>query len=339
VNILITSSIDPAALERLRRDHDVVHAPGADENRLCTLVRDRQAIVFRSGVTISARVMQNAPGLRLLVRAGSGVDNIDLGHVQRNDIELIRIPEPGARAVAELTLGLMIVLARDILRADTLWRGGRWAKNELTGFLLRGKTLGVVGAGSIGTTVGSLAVACGMRVLGCVEWPHAGRAASLQKQGITLATFDEVIRAADFLTIHVPLQPSTRNLVDAEVLARMKPGAFLLNLARGGVVVEEALRDALLSGHLRGAALDVHQREGDALVSPLADLPNVVLTPHIGATTVDTQREIGERIVQALGAIQSTSNGARPMPRVAGAGRRPKHEPVSPMTREHSWTE
>src|SRR5687768_7153119 len=138
VKILVASSIDPGAIDRLRKHHDVTCAFGMGEEQLCSLVRDRHAIVFRSGVNISARVMQCAPGLRLLVRAGSGVDNIHLGYVQRNNIELVRIPEPGARAVAELTLGLMIVLARDILRADALWRGGRWVKNDLTGFLLRG---------------------------------------------------------------------------------------------------------------------------------------------------------------------------------------------------------
>ena len=300
MKILIASSIDPAAIAQLRRSHDVVCAFGADEAELCSLVHDRETLVFRSGVEISARVMRCASDLCLLIRAGSGTDNVDLDYVARQGIELVRIPEPGARAVAELTLGLMIILARDTLRADRLWRRGRWAKHELSGFLLRGKTVGVVGAGTIGTTVGTLAVACGMRAIGCVQHASEEAAARLAEHGVVHAAFEDVVADADFLTLHVPLQSSTLRLVDADVIARMKSGAFLLNLARGGVVDEQALRDALVSGHLRGAALDVHTAEGDGLISPLADLPNVVLTPHIGATTVDTQREIGERVIGAV---------------------------------------
>ena len=309
MKILIASPIDPAAVVRLRRSHDVVCAFGADEAQLCALVSDREALIFRSGVDISTRVLRCAPDLCLLIRAGSGIDNVDLDHVARTGIELVRIPEPGARAVAELTLGLMLVLARDVLRADRLWRGGRWAKRELSGFLIRGKTIGIVGAGSIGTTVGSLAVACGMRAIGCVEHASAEAAARLQAHGILQATFDDVVEGADFLSLHVPLQASTLNLVDAKVLARMKPGAFLLTLARGGVVDELALRDALVRGHLRGAALDVHAAEGEGRISPLADLSNVVLTPHIGATTEDTQREIGERVIDALEAFAGGRQG------------------------------
>jgi phosphoglycerate dehydrogenase-like enzyme len=299
MNILLASSIDSGAIAQLERDHDVVCAFGAGEEQLRSLIADRDAVIFRSGVTISADVMRCAPNLKFLVRAGSGIDNLDLAYVLAHDLTLVRIPEPGARAVAELTFGLMLALARNIVVADGLWRAGHWAKNEVTGFLLRDKVLGIVGAGSIGGEVGRLGVAWGMRVVGCVEQP-APMADRVRHDGIRLTSFDEVVASADFLCIHVPLQASTRNLIDAAVMARMKPGSFLLNLARGGVVDEGALRAALLSGRLRGAALDVHAAEGNGRISPLADLPNVVLTPHIGATTVDTQREIGERIVAAV---------------------------------------
>lgn len=300
MKLLIASAIDSETIALLEREHDVVCAFGANERELSALIRDRDAVVFRSGVTISADVMRSAPGLKLLVRAGSGIDNLDLDYVRQHGLTLVRIPEPGARAVAELTFGLMLALARNIVRADGLWRGGRWAKNDLDSFLLRDKVLGIVGAGSIGTEVGRLGVAWGMKAIGCVEQAAAPAASRLRTDGIRLTDFDEVVRSADFLCIHVPLQASTRNLIDAAVLARMKPGSFLLNLARGGVVDEEALRVALVSGQLRGAALDVHAAEGHGHISPLADLPNVVLTPHIGATTVDTQREIGARIVSAV---------------------------------------
>lgn len=303
MNILVASSMDDEAIARLERDHDVICAFGAGESTLQSLIEDRDVVIFRSGVTVSAAVMRCAPNLKLLVRAGSGIDNLDLGYVREHNLTLVRIPEPGARAVAEVTFGLMLALARNIVRADGLWRGGRWVKNDLKGFLLRGKVLGIVGAGSIGTEVGKLGVAWGMQAIGCVDQLSAAATARARKDGISLMELDEVVASADFLCIHVPLDASTRNLIDAAVLARMKPGSYLLNLARGGVVDELALRDALVSGRLAGAALDVHVSEGNGHISPLADLPNVVLTPHIGATTVDTQREIGERILAAVEAF------------------------------------
>jgi phosphoglycerate dehydrogenase-like enzyme len=301
MRILIISPIDSSAVAALERQHDVRSAIGVDDATLRTLIRDREALIFRSGVSVTADLMRSAPGLKLLVRGGSGFDNVDLEYVTANGIEFLRVPEPGARAVAELTFALMLALARSLLRADAAWRQGRWLKHELPGYLLRGKVLGIVGAGSIGLTVGELGAAWGMEVLGCVAHPTPARAEALHQQGIRLASFDDVVARADFLSVHVALTPQTRNLIDADVLDRMKPGSFLLNLARGSVVDETALRAALLRGdRLLGAGLDVHEAEGEGKVSKLADLPNVILTPHIGATTVDTQREIGERIVALI---------------------------------------
>jgi D-3-phosphoglycerate dehydrogenase / 2-oxoglutarate reductase len=323
MKILILSSVDPRAIERLEREHDVVCAFGSEGEQLESLVRDREVVVFRSGVTLSERVMRRAPGLRLLIRAGSGFDNVDLDHVTGRGLAFIRIPEPGARAVAELTFGLMLALARNIVIADAHWRRGRWVKGELHSVLLRGKVLGVVGAGSIGTQVGALGAAWGMEVLGCVKHPSPTAGRLLEEKGLRLATFEEVVERSDFLSIHLPLDTSTVNLFDASVLSRMKPGSFLLNLARGGVVDELALRDELQSGQrLRGAALDVHAAEGDGKISPLAELPNVILTPHVGATTVDTQQEIGERIVSIIRAhARATKEPVRPSaPRGLGAG-------------------
>jgi D-3-phosphoglycerate dehydrogenase / 2-oxoglutarate reductase len=298
MKILIISPIDAGAVAALEREHDVVSAIGADEETTRTLIRDREALIFRSGVAVSAELMRCAPDLKLLVRGGSGFDNVDMEYVTTHGIAFMRVPEPGARAVAELTFALMLGLARSLVRADATWRQGRWLKHELPGYLLRGKVLGIVGAGSIGRSVGELGAAWGMEVLGCVAHVTPAAELALRERGVRLTSFDEVVARADFLSVHVAFTPQTRNLINAGVLARMKPGSFLLNLARGGVVDETALRATLLRGdRLRGAALDVHEAEGDGQVSKLADLPNVILTPHIGATTVDTQREIGERIV------------------------------------------
>jgi D-3-phosphoglycerate dehydrogenase / 2-oxoglutarate reductase len=298
MKILIISPIDSGAVAALERRHDVVCAIDAGEETTRRLIQDREALIFRSGVAVSGELMRRAPGLRLLVRGGSGFDNVDMDYVKTRGIEFRRIPEPGARAVAELTFALMLALARNIMPADAAWRQGRWLKHELPGYLLRGKVLGIVGAGSIGRTVGELGAAWGMDVLGCVGHPTPAVGQALLAHGIRLASFDEVVSNADFLCVHVALTPATRNLIDSTVLGRMKPGSFLLNLARGGVVDETALRAALLRGdRVVGAGLDVHEAEGAGRISQLADLPNVILTPHIGATTVDTQREIGERIV------------------------------------------
>lgn len=308
--ILVASRIDPAALARLAEKHRVVEAWDAEPERLRVLLRDSDVLIFRSGVSITADLMAEARNLALIIRAGSGIDNLDLDYVAEHEIELVRIPGPGARAVAEMTFALMLALARQIPRADRLWRRGKWAKHEIEGHLLAGKTLGVVGAGNIGSVVGELGAAWGMRVLGCVEDSCSERQMSLARQGIQLTPLSAVVAEADFLCIHLPLSDLTRGLIGAKQIRAMKPGAFLINLARGGIVDEDALRKALLDGHLRGAALDVHAKEGEGMVSPLAELQNVILTPHIGATTIDTQRMIGERIVEAVETYTSAGSSS-----------------------------
>ena len=300
MKILIASSIYPEAIKKLGEHHEVICAFNAAETELKSRIKDCDVLVFRSGVSITAEVMAAAPDLKLLVRAGAGLDNLDVEYVRKRGLELDRVPEPGAQAVAELTFALMLALARQVLVADRLLRQGRWAKYELTGYLLTGKTLGIIGAGNIGSRVGKLGAAWGMEVVGCIEYPSPSEAAKLREQGIRLTDCLEVLTKADFVSIHVPLQESTRNLIDARALARIKPGAFLTNLARGGIVDEQALYHALTQGGLAGAALDVHKEEGEGIISPLAQLPNVILTPHIGAMTIDSQREIGRRVIEIV---------------------------------------
>ena len=305
-NILIASSVDPAAIDILRKKHRVTCAYGAPEEELCALVRDCDVLVFRSGVQITGKVLRAAPRLKLLVRAGSGLDNLDMPAVEQLALRLVRVPEPGAQAVAELSFALMLMLARQLRTADSLLRKGHWAKNQLTGYLLSGKRLGIIGAGNIGARVGTMASAWGMEPVGCVENPSPRTMADLAARNMQLMDMDEVLSTSDFISIHVPLKDSTRGLIGARALAQMKPGAFLVNLARGGVVDEDALYLELKAEHrLAGAALDVHAAEGEGRISPLAELDNVILTPHIGATTIDTQRQIGERIIEIVGRAAS----------------------------------
>lgn len=310
MHLLLASPIHTDAVAALRRDHHVVTAFGAPEDELIAAIPDAEILVFRSGVQISAAVMEAAPNLRLLLRAGSGMDNVDVDYVHRRGLQLIRIPGPGAKAVAELAFAHMLNLARNVMPAHQSWSEGRWLKKEMTGYNLTGKVLGIVGAGNIGGRCGHLGAAWGMEVLGCVETPTAAKTERLRKLGIRLTSIDEVLERADFISIHVPLKTSTRNLIGEAELARMKPGAFLVNLARGGVVDEAALLRALDSGHLRGAGLDVHENEGEGRISPFAGRPDVTLTPHIGANTYDSQREIGEVIVATIDHYAQTPDPA-----------------------------
>jgi D-3-phosphoglycerate dehydrogenase / 2-oxoglutarate reductase len=304
LKLLLASPIHGEAEAELRSRHDVVIRVGASESELSDAAGDREAIIFRSGVNISRSVLA-APSLRLLIRAGSGLDNLDMEMVRARGIELRRVPGPGAQAVAEMTFAHMLALARQLLTADRLLRQGRWAKGELDAYNLAGKTLGVVGLGSIGTRVAELGVAWGMRVVGCVANPSAERRAEFASRGIELLTdCTGVLEQADFLTIHVPLDSSTRGLLGREELRRMKPTAFVINAARGDIVDEDALAEALREGRLAGAGLDVHAKEGEGQISPLAALPNVVLTPHIGAATIDAQRDIGRIVVEIVDSFE-----------------------------------
>lgn len=300
LNVVLLSSIAPEAARDLASEHDVLDALDAGPEDLAALMSDREAIVLRSGVQVTGALLQAGPGLRLIVRAGSGVDNIDLATARARGIAVVRVPGPSAQAVAELTFALILAVTRKVALADRALRRGHWPKNQLGGHLLRGKTLGILGAGSIGSRVGELGAAWRMRVLGCVGTPGEARRRELAAHQITLADLDEVVAEADVLTVHTPLDATTRHLVDARILARMKPGSYLINMARGGVVDEAALAEALAGQHLTGAALDVHEQEGEGVHSPLAEFPNVVLTPHIGGMALESQSEIGRSIVLIL---------------------------------------
>lgn len=273
----------------------------APESKLISLIQDRDVLIFRSGVKISREVLENGNQLKLIIRAGSGVDNIDLAAVNDMDLQLIRIPQPGAKAVAELTFALMLALSRELIRADISTRQGEWLKTQLTGYLLTGKVLGIIGVGNIGSRVGDLGSSWGMEVIGFDIIDTQDFHEEVLKKGIKLVGFEEVLSRADYLSLHVPLSQDTRNLIDEQQLSAMKPGSYLINLARGGIVNEQALyRELTTENRLRGAGLDVHEFEGVGKISRLADLSNVVLTPHIGAMTIDSQKEIGSRILSTI---------------------------------------
>lgn len=305
MKILIASKIDPEAIEKLKENHEVVCAFGADKETLKSSIQDCEILIFRSGVDISAEVMAAAPTLKMLIRGGSGTDNLDLDYVDQHGLRLVRVPGPGAKSVAELSFALMLALARKVVEADRLTRQGHWAKSEMTGYLLTGKTLGVIGAGNIGGLVAHMGAAWGMNVLACVEHPSLERKQEFEQAGIKLTTCEDILAQSDFISVHLPLKPDTRNFIDKDELALMKKNVYLINMARGGVVNEAALHDALANGRIGGAALDVHQAEGEGKVSPMAEFKNVILTPHIGASTHDSQKEIGKIILETMDAFMA----------------------------------
>lgn len=305
MKILLASPIDPGATATLESAYDVRFAVNAEPSELAQAIADRDVVVLRSGVQLSADVLANAPGLRLVLRAGSGLDNIDVGYARGHGIRVARVPGMSAQPVAEFTFALLLALARKVTLADSQLRSGHWPKAQLGGSLLFGKTLGVVGAGNIGGQVGAMAAAWDLRVLGCVGRPSAEVGRRLASRGVTLADLDSVVEEADFISLHVPLDDSTRHMVDDRLLKGMRPGSLLVNVARGGVVDEDALYRHLTEGDtVAGAALDVHEHEGEGTVSRFAELSNVVLTPHIGAMAVDSQRLIGERVAELIRAFR-----------------------------------
>lgn len=300
MKILVASTLDPDALNSLRAQHDVVSEVRPGPTRLHELLPDQEAVILRSGVQLDREALKRAPHLRLVIRAGSGLDNIDQDYLFEHGIRLERIPGPAARSVAEMSFGLMLAVYRRIAEADRSMRRAEWRKSQLFGRTLDEKTLGIVGLGNIGRRVAELGVAWGMNVIGCVERPSPSVSARLAKGKVELLAFPDVLARADVVSIHVPLQESTRGLIGEKELAMMKTDAVLIHMARGGVVDEAALLDALLTKRLAGAGVDVHVREGEGLRSPLADLENVVLTPHLGSTTVDTQRAIGKEVLRIV---------------------------------------
>ena len=301
VRIAILSELDTEAVAQLRDQHDVVDAVGIPQERVEEVVADSDVVVFRSGVQLTRSVVEAAARLRLVVRAGSGYDNIDLDAARARGVVVARVPGPSSRAVAELTLGLMFAASRNIVRADSSMRRGEWAKSELAGNLIFGKTAGVVGLGNIGSITAELCQSVGMRVVGCLPAPSQMTVRRFASKGIELLPLSDLLAVSDYVTLHVPLDASTRGLIDEAELGQMKPGSYLINTSRGGVVYEAALLQALhRPDGLRGAALDTHESEGAGRRSPLADEPNVVLTPHIGSMAVETQAQIGGRVVELI---------------------------------------
>ena len=296
MRILVAEPLAEEGLALLRADHDVDVRTGLERNDFLAALPDYDALLVRSQVQVDAAAI--AAGARLVVigRAGVGVDNVDLEAATAAGVTVVNAPTGNTIAAAEHTLALMYAVARRIAAADASMRRGEWRRNQFTGVELRGRTLGIVGLGKIGMAIADRARAMEMEVIGHDPFVTSEVAAN---HGVTLVDQAEVIRRADVLTLHVPLTRSTRNMLDARAIATMRPGAIILNVARGGVVDEAALSDALRSAHLGGAGIDVFTSEPPT-GSPLFDAPNTVLTPHLGASTSEAQVRVAEEAAQQV---------------------------------------
>jgi D-3-phosphoglycerate dehydrogenase len=301
-HILLADEILPDGLAVLQAAGDVT----VDDLRLSHAnLRERlpgyDALIVRSGTPVDRDLITSGPRLRVIGRAGLSCDNIDLAAATERGIMVMNTPEAYSLAAAEHTLALILALARQLPAADAAVRRGEWQRERYLGVQLHGKVLGLVGLGRVGRLVAARARAFGMRVL--IYDPYAGEAEA-QSLGVTLATFDELLAQADFLSLHTSLTPETRRLLGPAEFSRVKPGLRLANCAQADLIDEAALYAALVDGRVAGAALDVFADEPPT-GSPLLQLPNVVVTPHLGASTLEAQREVSVQIArQVLDALR-----------------------------------
>ena len=300
MKILVTDVIAEEAMELLKKNHEVTFKDITGEE-LAREIAPYHALMVRSGTKVTAEAINNAENLIVIGRAGIGVDNIDVKAATRNGIKVVNSPTGATISVAELTIGHMISLARRLPKADRTTRAGEWAKKKLKGVELNGKILGLIGCGNIGRVVAKYARALNMSVIGYDPYISKEK---LEEEGIEkVESVGEVMERADFISIHVPHTPETHHLINEEMLSKMKTSAYIINCARGGVVDEKALYNALKENKIAGAALDVYEEE-PAKDNPLFELDNAVFTPHIGASTKEGQIRAGticaEQILKVL---------------------------------------
>ncbi len=298
--VLITEPIAEEGVKLLSQKAIVDFKALCSPCELANAIGQYDALVVRSRTKVTEEVIEAGQKLKVIARAGAGLDNVDVEAAKRRGIAVINAGESVAIAVAELTLGLMLSLARRIPQAHLSLKEGRWEKQFLLGTQLQGKTLGIVGLGRIGTALAKRAMALEMVVIATDPFICPEKALQL---GIPLVPLEELLQISDFVSLHVPLTPQTSKMIGWRELCLMKPTAYLINTARGGIVDEEALAKALEEGRIAGAALDVFEEE-PPINSPLLRSDKVILTPHIGASTQEAQAlaslEIARKVLEIL---------------------------------------
>ena len=290
-------------MDRLQEEFDVLHEPTLwrDEHALLSAIKDAKAVIVRNQAQITSAVIENSSNLQVIARAGAGLDNIDTEAAGRHGIIVTYAPRENSLAVAELALGFLLNLARDIPNAHVDTRNGNWNRSQFMGTELSGKTLGLVGFGRIGQMVARRAMAFDMTIVSYDKLISAD-APVAREIGVKMLDFAEVLQQSDYVSCHVPLLADTRHLFSRDQFRQMKKGACFVNTSRGEVVDEAALLEALLKGHLRGAAIDVRETEPPEF-RQLAELDNVIMTPHIGAFSHEAQRRVVETVCTDVRAV------------------------------------
>ena len=301
-SVLICDQVNPKLNEILEKNGlQITYEPEITPDQIAEKIGNYEVVIVRSRTKITKDLIQRADKCKIIARVGVGLDNIDQDAAKEKNIRVINAVEGAMNAVAELVIGLMLSLAREIPRADREVRNGNWIKKELMGTELRGKYLGIVGLGNIGKRLGRLAKSFNMNIIGFDVMPIDEEFS--KEVGLMKADLGTLLASADYVSLHVPLLDSTKHMINAEKIATMKSTARIINTSRGGVIDENALYDALKNGNLGGAALDVFEVE-PATSNNLRELPNFISTPHMGAQTKEAQslaaNVIAEKIIQIL---------------------------------------
>ncbi|PYJ78044.1 MAG: phosphoglycerate dehydrogenase [Verrucomicrobia bacterium] len=314
--ILIADSISQRGIDELSREGalDITIKPGLSETDLIEIIPEFSAIVVRSQTKVTADVLNAGGKLRVVGRAGVGVDNVDVEAATQRGVLVLNAPGGNTVSTAEHAFSLLLSVARKIPQADATLRAGKWDRKNLEGVELYNKTLGVIGMGRIGSELSRRAIAFGMRVIAYDPYLSATRARSLQVELVD--ELDDLLATSDFISLHTPLTPETRHILDAGRLQRTKRGVRIINCARGGLIDETALANALRDRHVAAAALDVFEIEPLPNDSPLRPTPNLILTPHLGASTAEAQESVGIEIAQSIRAalLEGTIRNAVNMP-------------------------
>jgi D-3-phosphoglycerate dehydrogenase len=302
--ILLTDGLDATSQSILRESAEVDDKSGISADELLNIIPAYDALIIRGRTRVTATVMDAASRLKVIGRAGVGVDNIDLEAAKQHGITVVNAPTSTSVAVAELTFGLLLALAREIPRADSAMKQGKWLKKELEGVELNGKTLGVIGFGRIGMEVGKRAAAFGMNV---IAYDPLIPEEEIKRRGADPASLQDLYAWSDFISLHMPLTVDTRDMIGRQAFAHMKDGVRIVCAARGGIIDEPALVEALNSGKVSGAALDVFSVEPPGLTEAVSH-PRVIATPHIGAQTAEAQSRASADIAQeVLSALRGES--------------------------------
>ncbi len=300
--VLVTDKVAESGLIALNQDDrfSVSYEHDSSSDAYQGSLATANALIVRSATTVDAAMFDAGPNLRVVGRAGVGVDNIDISAATKRGVAVVNAPAGNTIAAAEMTMALILATMRQVAAADASIRAGRWDRATFKGSELRGRRLGLIGAGRIGAEVAIRCQAFGMDVVIYDPYLASERASEI---GCRLTDLDEVIETSDVISCHVPLTEETRGMIDEAAISRMKPGTFVVNASRGGVVNEFDLAGALVSGHLAGAGLDVYAEEPLSLSSPLRNAPNLTLTPHLGASTHEAQNHVAVEVAEYVARV------------------------------------